>query len=87
MDGNFFLNAPPTPPTKQMLDFLPEKNFQTKKEQKKQQKRKKIGPPLSFFSLHGKGDTIRIGQEIQCVQYAGFFLPNILLLVIVMSNL
>ena len=30
-------------------------------------------PPLSLFSLHGNGDTIRIGQEIQCLQYAGFF--------------
>ena len=28
--------------------------------------------PLSFFSLHGNGDTIRIGQEIQCLSYAGF---------------
>ena len=24
--------------------------------------------------LHGDGDTIRIGLEIQCIPYAGFFL-------------
>ena len=27
-----------------------------------------------FFSLYGNGDTIRIGQEIQCLPYAGFLL-------------
>ena len=25
-----------------------------------------------LFSLHGNGDTIRIGREIQCLLYAGF---------------
>ena len=28
---------------------------------------------IRFFSLHGNGDTICIGQEIQCLLYAGFF--------------
>ena len=27
---------------------------------------------IKFFSLHGNGDTMRIGQEIQCLPYAGF---------------
>ena len=29
---------------------------------------------LSFFSLHGNGDTICISRKIQCLLYAGFFL-------------
>ena len=41
-----------------------------------QQKLKKIiqkrHPQLSFSFVHGKGDTIRISQEIQCLPYAGF---------------
>ena len=28
---------------------------------------------LQFFSLYTNGDTIRIGQEIQCLPYAGFY--------------
>ena len=35
---------------------------------------KNRSPHLVFSSLHGKGDTIRIGKEIQCLLYAGFFL-------------
>ena len=38
----------------------------------KKNKKNKI-PPLSLFSLHGNGDTIRICQEIQCLPCAGFF--------------
>ena len=30
-----------------------------------------------FFSLHGIGDTIHIGREIQCLPYAGFLKDNI----------
>ena len=26
-----------------------------------------------FFLLHGNGDTLRLGREIQCLPYAGFF--------------
>ena len=40
---------------------------------KTKQKLKKLNPPIMFFSLHGNGDTIRIGREIQCLPYAGFF--------------
>ena len=32
--------------------------------------------PFLFISVHfGIGATIRIGQEIQCLLYAGFFSP------------
>ena len=44
-------------------------NFGSKKK-KINNKRNQI-LPLSFFSLHGNSDTIHIGQEIQCLQFAG----------------
>ena len=38
-------------------------------------RQKKISrSPIYFFSIYGNGDTIRIGQEIQCLPPAGFFL-------------
>ena len=40
----------------------------------------KIDPPIKFFSLHGNGDTIRNGKEIQCLPYAGFFSSFFLLI-------
>ena len=34
---------------------------------------KKIDPFIKFlFYFHGDGDTIRFGQEIQCLAFAGF---------------
>ena len=42
---------------------------------------KKIGPFLFISVRFGIGATIRIGQEIQCLPYAGFFL-NILFMTI-----
>ena len=33
-------------------------------------------PPIKLFSLHGNGDIIRIGPEIQCLPYAFFPLRN-----------
>ena len=39
---------------------------------------KKLDPPLGYFTLNGNRDTIRIGREIQCVLYAGFFVLCIL---------
>ena len=32
---------------------------------------------IFFFSLHGNGDTIHIGQEIQCLPYAEFLITDI----------
>ena len=32
-----------------------------------------MDPLNKFLSLHGSGDTIGIGREIQCLPYAGFF--------------
>ena len=45
----------------------------------KKKKENKLGPPLKkkFFwtpSQNSIGPTLRIGQEIQCLLYAGFFL-------------
>ena len=39
---------------------------------RKGKKRNNKIPQLSLFSLHGNGDTIRIGQELQCPPYARF---------------
>ena len=39
----------------------------------KPQKKKSLDPPIKILSLHGNGDTIRIGREIQCLPYAGFY--------------
>ena len=33
-----------------------------------------MNPTIKFVSPHGNGDTIRNGQEIQCLSYVGFFL-------------
>ena len=55
-------------PPSQKLIFGPEKKNIYIKEIKK------IYPPINFFfSLHGNGDTIRIGREIQCLPYSRFF--------------
>ena len=35
-------------------------------------KKKKLNPLIISFSLHGNGDTIRIGREIQYLPYVGF---------------
>ena len=30
-------------------------------------------PPITFFLLHGNGDTTRTGRKIQCLMDAGLF--------------
>ena len=45
-------------------------------------KKKKIKIPHLIFSIHGNGDTIRIGQEIQCLPSAGFFRLKMLQIVL-----
>ena len=37
-----------------------------------------LDPPIKFFSYHGNGETIRLGQEIQCLPYAEFYLLSFL---------
>ena len=44
---------------------------------KKRKKKKNLNPSINFSSsLHCNGDTIRIGQGIQCLLYARLFLPD-----------
>ena len=40
--------------------------------------RKKIDIPISF-SVHGNGDTMRIGWMIQCLPYSRFFYTPMIL--------
>ena len=55
-------------PHKNMLDD-PKNFFLLQKE-----KERKLDPSIRFSTFH---DTIHIGQEVQCLQYAGFFLKLI----------
>ena len=40
---------------------------------RKKKRKTSLDPLIKFFSLHGNGDTIGIGREIQCLLQAGFF--------------
>ena len=43
----------------------------------KKMNKKKLDHTIQFFSLHGNDNTICIGREIQCLQYAGFLFGSL----------
>ena len=57
-----------------MVDPPLKKRSTSKQKKLKKKKNNNVDPPIHFFSLHGNGETIRIGREIQCLPYAGFLL-------------
>ena len=58
---------------KEML-ILPQKKCRPPPKKNGPQKRNYS--PINFFSLHGNGDTVRMGQEIPCLPYKEiFFIP------------
>ena len=58
-------------PHKKKMEPLNEKSW--KKKKKKLFKLKKNDPSIRLISIHDNGDTICIGQEIQCLPYAGLY--------------
>ena len=60
------------PSTNKKVGYPPERR--KKSEFKKIRKKKYL--PIRFFSLHSNGDNIRIGREIQYLQYAGFLVKG-----------
>ena len=63
------------PPLKKNVD-LPKTFLWTLQKKKRKRKKKKIDKNYPFLSISvrfGIAATIRIGREIQCLPYAGFF--------------